>query len=169
MKFYQKTIQDVSHGLAMLKEAASLRSTPVIAHDEARAYPGASCELNASSIQTALIQITGRFCERYASDLISTFASLDPFLTVDASDARDDSWYIGVGIRDNGVDHDAFILSRLESTAKPMHAFAQTEHVYRKLLVIEIIDKAEEGSLLRTVQLKDVTHAAIVIKRKDSI
>ena len=126
MQIYHKCIEDVSHGLITVQKAVdkylsrpvtdAIRNENILAEDCARVYTGIAnenVEINASDIQTKLIQITGRFCERYASDLICTLSDLDPFLHHICID-KSDRWTIAVGIRESGVDGNLFLLSRLK-------------------------------------------------------
>lgn len=65
--------------------------------------------INYSDILTFLIQKAGMICKRYASDLFITWEGL--------TDRLHDSTYTGekllFGFRENGMDSNAFVLSRL--------------------------------------------------------
>ena len=72
MLLYRKTIQDIPHGLYTLRQAADMPMVPILAQEMVHRFPDTQTEINASEIQTLLIQLTGRFCEHYASDLLCT-------------------------------------------------------------------------------------------------
>ena len=77
-----------------------------------RHYRTGKWEVNYSDILTRLIQEAGRFCERYASDLFISWESVLHWI----DEAGDDEKEIFLfGFRQNGVDHNNFILSRYES------------------------------------------------------
>lgn len=163
MYFYEKTIDDIGHGDACFHEAAE--HGRLLDEEKITIYPGSSPEeMNMSGIQTKLIQITGRFCEQYASDLICTLADLQPFLRV-SNITESNRWVIPVGIRASGVDHEGFVLSRLRDTiTNPMMGYVHVEYAYRKLLVIDIQDEVKTTSdnslcCTRTVRLIDITHS----------
>ena len=73
-------------------------------------------EVNTSSILTRLIQEAGRFCERYASDLFIDWKSVEKYLgkKLDPSVAEERMTFL-FGFREDGVDHDTFVLSRYNS------------------------------------------------------
>lgn len=163
MYFHEKTINDIPKGANCFYKAAE-RGT-VLAKESANIWNNSSeNEMNMSDIQTKLIQLTGRFCERYASDLICTLSSLQAFIKP-RFHGDNKQWIIPVGIRKDGVDHEAFILSRLEETiTNPYTHFVHVEHEYRKLLVIDIQDfitpdYPDYPCMERTVKLIDITNS----------
>ena len=110
------------------------------------------------AVQTALIQITGRFCETYASDLIITLAQLDAFVEDhDICTDTEDRWVIPVGIRDSGVDHESFILDRLNNN-RTAYGYTHAESVYRKILAIVVEDEEDVVGVRRFFSLYDITH-----------
>lgn len=163
MYFYEKTINDIGHGEACFHEAAE--HGKLLDEETISVYSATDpVEMNLSGIQTKLIQLTGRFCEAYGSDLICTFADLQPFIRISAI-TQSNRWVIPVGIRARGVDHEGFILSRLRDTiTNPMTGYVHVEYAYRKLLVLDIQDEVKntpDDSLhcTRTVRLIDITHS----------
>ena len=84
--------------------------------------------INYSSILTKLIQECGRLCESYASDL---FISWDNIVKKLEEKTMETSAYL-FGIREMGVDHNEFILSRYENNGR----FAR--HEYRKIYRLDV-------------------------------
>lgn len=92
-------------------------------------------DINYSNILTKLIQLAGRYCESYASDLFIDWRSIDEKL-------RDGSIESGChlfGFREQGVDHNSFVFSR----ASESHRYF--EYAYRAiwLLNIEVHDEPD--------------------------
>lgn len=158
----------------------------VLAHDSDTTYVGGNFgEINASTIQTVLIQTVGRFCESFASDLICTLSDLQPFICnkyVTCSEVNTcenpEEWVIGVGIRDSGVDHNEFIISSLKESRRPhfsgkdalSKAYVSVSQTYRKLLAV-YISECETGSEEKYVALNiyvvDITNDCSVIDPAD--
>ena len=169
MIFYQKTKEDVEHGPKTLLLAADKAENDrdIIAEEDITIFPSNPGEMNASTIQSKLIEITGRFCERYASDLICTFADLQPFIVPSVPD-HPDRWIIGVGIRDSGVDHNAFIMARLKETQSAPFHYVHPSMKYRKILALDIVENIDEsGYFVRTIKLKDIGSHIIKIDEAD--
>lgn len=165
MLFRHKTIEDVSHGLITLRQAADSYMTPVLAEEKTHLFPSTKTEINASDIQTQLIQITGRFCERHASDLVCTLSDLDPFLQINGIPEKDDRWIIGIGIRDCGVDGNTFLYNRLKNTVQNFMDYVYPSTIYRKVLCIDIQDTKDPAC--RKIQLKDLTHTISKLSPED--
>lgn len=91
--------------------------------------------VNYSSVLTALIQIAGRICKRYASDLFIDWKSIDAAF-------RDKSYNGGrylFGFRENGVDHAAYILGRLNDS------WMRYKHQIKEIYLLEIkVERATE-------------------------
>lgn len=73
--------------------------------------------INTSSILTKLIQLAGRYCEHFASDLFLDWQAVqkvlsDPrrYVDLDEDGWGQKSWLLG--FRESGVDHTDFVLSR---------------------------------------------------------
>lgn len=166
MLLYRKTIQDIPHGLYTLRQAADMPMVPILAQEMVHRFPDTQTEINASEIQTLLIQLTGRFCEHYASDLLCTLTDLDPFLSVHGLPDQDDRWVIGIGLRDSGVDGNTFLLSRLKETRCGLYDYVHPSMVYRKILCLDIQDTAGSDAS-RRILLKDLTHSILHIHPED--
>lgn len=149
----------------------------VLAFEEGTAYGTTHFdELNASALQTALIQNAGRYCERFASDLICTLSDLEPFIrnkpvtcSVDNRVKNPEEWVIGVGLREDGVDHNDFILNRLKESRRPSfsgkdalhNAFVNVNQTYRKVLAIYITENRYEWQdeyVKLEIYVIDITH-----------
>ena len=92
---------------------------------------GFSCDINYSSILTKLIKECGRLCERYASDLFIDWRGIDESLK---SGTMETSTYL-FGIREDGVDHTAFVLARYEHDRQ--YAFYEYRKIYRLDVIVE--------------------------------
>lgn len=97
---------------------------------------GRDFDINYSSILTRLIQECGRLCESYASDLFITWNGVAQKLK---DKTMETSVYL-FGIREMGVDHNEFVLSRYNNNG----CYAKYE--YRKIYRLNII---VEGDLIR--------------------
>ena len=87
--------------------------------------------LNTSSLYSFLIKEAGRLCDHYASDMFIDLKTLDNAIAGSESvlfEVDDYRWV--VGIRDYGVDHDAFLECRMKE-----HSVARN---YRKIYYLEI-------------------------------
>lgn len=114
-------------------EAMEKRGNPLVEPITERGRPG---EINMSSIYTRLIQETGRFVERFASDLLLDIEHLkDVMEKVRPGTAQ----IVAIGCRRDGVDGNAFIIQRLRDTRRCISdPFVYMEHVYRRLFLIKI-------------------------------
>ena len=97
---------------------------------------GRDFKINYSSILTRLIKECGRLCESYASDLFITWNSIVRKLE---EKTMDTSAYL-FGIREMGVDHNEFILSRYDNNG------CYARHEYRKIYRLDVI---VEGDSIR--------------------
>ena len=93
-----------------------------------KAY-GRDFDINYSSILTKLIQECGRLCESYASDLFIDWYGIIRKLK---ERTMETSTYL-FGIREDGVDHNTFVLSRYNNNG------FQAKHEYRKIYRLDII------------------------------
>ena len=89
---------------------------------------GRDFEINYSSILTKLIQECGRLCESYASDL---FIDWNTIIQKLKDRTIETSVYL-FGIRETGVDHNAFVLSRYNNN----DSYANYE--YRKIYRLNV-------------------------------
>ena len=90
---------------------------------------GRDFNINYSSILTKLIQECGRLCESYASDLFIDWNIIDEKIQ---EKTMETSTYL-FGIRETGVDHNPFVLSRYNNNG--CHA----KYEYRKIYRLDII------------------------------
>lgn len=165
MLWYPKTINDIEHGPITLQQSVNIileKYSNKILYQEEFHILNEEKELNISDLQTLLIQITGRFCEKYASDLLCTLSTIEPFCK-NVQIKNPDRWVIGIGIRDYGVDHNSFIIHRLNETKSNPHDFVYPNKIYRKLLILDITDKIMDmknnnGIYKRIFTLVDATH-----------
>jgi len=128
---------------------------------------GSLPDINMSSIATRLIQDVGRFCERFASDFLKSWDTVRKHLELRPIDRP--YWAVEVfGIRRSGVDHNVFFMSRLRNHNR--HGFFFCEHVYRKVLAldIQITPSDYPGDRPRVVcTLKDLTDELWRIEPED--
>ena len=89
---------------------------------------GRNWDINYSSILTKLIQECGRLCERYASDLFIDWSSIEGQIKDRCLETSTRLF----GIRENGVDHNTFVLSRYENNGR------NARHEYRKIYRLDI-------------------------------
>ena len=90
---------------------------------------GRDFDINYSSILTKLIQECGRLCESYASDLFITWSGIERKLK---EKTMETSVYL-FGIREMGVDHNEFIISRYNNNSY------RAKYEYRKMYRLNII------------------------------
>lgn len=77
--------------------------------------PAGKFAVNLSDILTFLIQRVGSFTKHYASDLFIDWKTVEKIVsTLPEEDHK--NYKIMFGIREFGVDHDSFIISRLNSS-----------------------------------------------------
>lgn len=104
-------------------------------------------DINYSSILTELIHSAGRYCERYASDLFIDWRIIENRLTGDDifSAEGEDIYYFGM--RESGVDHEAWIRSRI----------AENPDIYRALYRLEVVrDRGKMTMTLKRVDAWDI-------------
>lgn len=109
--------------------------------------------INLSSIFTKIIQTVGRFCESFASDMLYDIDHVIA-MTSEHDVAPGEDVIIGFGIRENGVDHNAYIMNRLEGTVSYI-GYPRPETMYRKILAVRVTNVNRES----TVTLRDITHS----------
>ena len=85
-------------------------------------------DINYSNILTKLIQLAGRYCESYASDLFIDWSSIDESL----QNASIESGSHLFGFRETGVDHNSFIFSRANES------YRYYEYAYRAIWRLDI-------------------------------
>lgn len=161
MFWYPKSIQDINHGPECFSDVtkSAIANNQAILHTDTF-YIGTTPEpeLNICDLQTKLIQLTGRYCERYASDLLCTLSTIEAF-TKNALVQNNERWVIGIGLRENGVDHNEFIVNQLVQTrGGSISPYVYPSRIYRKLLLLDITDTLGEAFHTRTFTLIDATH-----------
>lgn len=123
-----------------------------------------SGKLNPSAIVTKIIQDTGRFAERFASDAVYGIEDILDFSEADAVPCQGFDALICFGIRRDGVDHDNWIMSRLMDGMSPRpNGYIYPTKDYRRVLIA----RAEVRGRERTLTLKDVTDKFIRIDPRD--
>lgn len=106
--------------------------------------------INLTSIQTILIQLTGRFTDNWASDILYVIKQMHDIVdTMTPSDIREKQPILWAGIRRNGVDQ----IDRLEYREQQTPNVQYYDY-YRRILAIGFtVDKHDT----LTVTLKDMT------------
>ena len=161
MLFREYKVEEIGHGHNCFHKAIENGETLAVdyGNDYGCFYDG--IVINMCDVITKIIQITGRFCEQFASDLLFELAKINSFTEFNGN-GEENHWVIPIGIRSHGVDHEEFILERLAETEK--NGYVYPEHVYRKLLAVDIKDSVEtwengDTVCTRTVRLVDITYS----------
>lgn len=87
--------------------------------------------INISDITTFLIQNVGRYCDRYASDLLISHESLINTINNLNPDRKNE--YLWLGLRESGVDGIAYIIANIKD-----HSPEYIAEYYRKVFCIKI-------------------------------
>lgn len=115
-------------------------------------------DMNLSSLWTRLIQDTGRFAERFASDLLFNIDQIEEILSFRPIDGPEHH-LVMIGIRRDGVDGNAFVESRILDNyhGKPL-PMVSVDHIYRKLYCvdIEISPNTDTAFHVRLIDLTDI-------------
>lgn len=102
-------------------------------------FSGEKCwNINYSDILTFLIQKAGTICKHYASDLFISWSSLEKELK-EQGIAYGGGKYL-FGFRESGVDHDTYVLSRLNN-----YGVEGLKSNIKELYLLEISIKREES------------------------
>lgn len=108
--------------------------------------------INMSDIETILIQTAGRWCERYASDLLIGLDAMQESLKehVENKDIVDPEVFI-FGFRRSGVDHDVYVMSNMKNSN------CHISEYYNKIYAVKIQD-IDHDSRSKTIQItmKDI-------------
>lgn len=105
--------------------------------------------INTSTILTKLIQDTGRFCERYASELFMAWEHM--MIDIDGWNTRQGEVRFLFGIRKDGVDYDNFVVAKVNR-----YNTSYLNEMYRKLYMIEVTidtDKSCDDYVNLTMEL----------------
>lgn len=99
-----------------------------------------------SDIYSKLIELTGRYCERFASDLLYDLQDVASFTEACKID-KPNRWVLGFGFRECGVDGNSFLEHRLKDSYK-----------YRRVVALNIEDRMDErlGEWVREYKLVKV-------------
>lgn len=121
-------------------------------------------DINMSSIASLLIQECGRWTDRYASDFLITWDSVRSMLEDECTPDKGPAEGLFLfGIRQDGVDHTGFVMSRIKQGIQPYQpAYANTRE-YRRIYALYIY--ACHGRV--ECQLKNISNAFTVIARED--
>ena len=118
--------------------------------------------VNMSDIWTTLIQNTGRFCERYASDIVIDINMIQDDLR-NLNNVNEYENIYAIGIRKEGVDGNAFLTHRLKDAYKMNHLYATCYDYYRKIFVVKLT-KIDNDI---TCELKQLTANDIIASYKN--
>lgn len=115
--------------------------------------PATSVNINISSIIDTIITNTGRFCERYASDVLFDLNHMNDIIK-NYNPNYPEEHIVCFGIRRDGVDGYEFLKSRLKNDfcSNPY----RINEYYRKILAVHIHFDEENSELYCT--LKDITN-----------
>lgn len=105
-------------------------------------------DINYSGILTFLIQAAGRICKHYASDLFISWSSLEKRL----SDVNFEGGKFFFGFREMGVDHNVYVLSRLNNYGK-----VQMEKDIQELYMLEVSTEKSYGGFSGNLERIDMT------------
>lgn len=126
--------------------------------DECHSYlsPATYVNINISSIIDTIITNTGRFCERYASDVLFDLNYMNDIIK-NYNPNYPEEYIVCFGIRRDGVDGYEFLKSRLQNDfcSNPY----RINEYYRKILAVHIHFDEENSELYCT--LKDITNCFI--------
>ena len=108
----------------------------ILCQESALIAPRQSTSMDLSSIQTMIIQAAGRYCDRFASDVLVGLAMLAPFEACQMNDLPDtgqpNEWLIVMGLREDGCDgHDAVLYQLRQSKRGTPYVYPSP--YYRKL------------------------------------
>lgn len=177
MKIYLKDKSHVDRGTATIRDAVDrARKDTYLKKELASAYDSNYLynqqTLNATSIQSKLIEYVGRYTDRYGSDLLFALCDLDAFLGND--DTENDPhgrWVIAIGIHEDGCDFDYSIMLNAKTSRNTWNDFISITK-YRKILAINIEDelvKDHDGDYYRNrdIRLYDITHDLYKLAEED--
>ena len=129
--------------------------------------------INISDITTRLIQTAGRFTEHYASDLLYDIDHIIAMTSKHKVMPGEDV-IIAAGFRENGVDHNAFLMNRLQESLSYVGLSGYPDYArhYRKIYAVRIENAYEPDSCFDqvpgcTVTLRDITHNLVAFQDSD--
>lgn len=177
MSLIYKDKAHVDRGTATLRNAVDharkdtyIKKELASAHDSNYLYNQQT--LNATSIQSKLIEYVGRYTDRFGSDLLFAICDLEAFLGKDdTEDAPHGRWVIGIGIHEDGCDFNYSIMLNARADYDHWSYFINLSK-YRKILAINVEDelvKDSDGECYRNrdIRLYDITHELYRIDEED--
>lgn len=89
-------------------------------------------DANFSDEYTRLIKLSAKLCDRFASDILIDIKSIEDWLNDENMDSESEERVFFFGFRKDGVDHEAFIESKVKNTASEL-ARLKCKAEYRSL------------------------------------
>lgn len=115
-------------------------------------------DVNISDILSRAIRVVGRFAERFNSDALYTLDDVRELCgsTFPLEHPVDEIFVLGV--RKDGVDHAAYVMSQLDRTRREPNGFVFAEPYYRSILAINVrVHDEGHTKPLVECELRDVT------------
>lgn len=129
--FRVKDINRIGHGFKELTQEVDYNlvdDRKVLATDLQHNYDYTTL----SNIYSKLIELTGRYCERFASDLLYDLQDVASFTEACKID-KPNRWVLGFGFRECGVDSNSFLERRLKDS-----------YEYRRIVALNIEDRKDD-------------------------
>lgn len=118
-------------------------------HEEGhKSHYDSKYNINLNSILTKLIQDTGRFCERFASDLIIDWDAIRNAVNESEFDELPHTQVFAIGIRENGVDDNSYVVSRMKGSWNP--------ETYRRIYGVAVQHDCKDSEMTVRVELRDI-------------
>ncbi|MBD5585766.1 MAG: hypothetical protein HDQ88_11845 [Clostridia bacterium] len=117
--------------------------------------------INMSSIYSKCINAAGRWCERFSSDLLIDVRTINEYMKTPSDEHE--MRIFGIGFRESGVDHNAFLMARIKDTMDHATHYCYPERTYRKIYAVVV--KKDHTELV--AELYDITHDIYRIHEKD--
>lgn len=120
---------------------------------------GSYGNINTSQTLTRLIQETGRFTERFASDLFIDWKHVENIIGYGnwMRPKNNETHYLAFGIRRDGVDGNAYVIRQLIDTTDKRSAYLNAEKTYRRLFILKIQLTYDEIQLQKGFNMNDIT------------
>lgn len=100
---------------------------------------GDMASINITSILTRIIQDTGRFAERWASDVLYTLDHIRLLCDNEYILEEEIDEIFPIAIRRDGVDSENFLMSRLKDTQRgPIDSYVYPQQIYRRILGVRV-------------------------------
>lgn len=133
-------------------------------------------KINLSSIATHIIQVTGRFAEHHASDMLFDWDTVRELTSNHVIEPLENNIVL-FGIYENGVDSNAEIMQNLKTDCLDrLTGYVHPKRRYRKILAVQVKTEFPEvytfwspmTEAYTTVVLKDLTNEFISLDDEDS-